>query len=477
MSFQEEQSLFYSGGRIDWKRYLSRLKHSWWIVLLSAVLVSLAGYLIGVATYTPHYSSGTMMVISNKSSEKNNNSTVTSGDIQASQQLAKICRYALTSDQAVKHLNRVLAEQITAADLSQIVSVTYLDNTNFVRFEVITEDPARSYTIAHALTIVFPPALDTILGSEDSVTIANVPTMPTQPDRNNSSRLFAIVGFALGLFGVLFVFLIREYTTDTVASREDISRRLKIKLIGSIPVVREKGLLRRKVPSRLVTDRTADFLYVENFKALRTKLELAMKTESAQCFMITSTMAGEGKTTVSVNLALTLAQTNKKVLLIDADMRKPTVHSILGLDLGNGLIDVLQHNKRWEKLVVTKHHLDVLKSGGVSDTSSELIGSAKMAAFLQEARKVYDIIIIDSPPVHVVTDALVLTQYADIAVMVIREDYAAIPEISQAIDSLEQGSAKLIGCILNRTQLTDNIGYGRGYYRNYYGGYPNKNRL
>ena len=121
--------------------------------------------------------------------------------------------------------------------------------------------------------------------------------------------------------------------------------------------------------------------------------------------------------------------------------------------------------------------MDVLKSGGVSDTSSELIGSAKMAAFLQEARKVYDIIIIDSPPVHVVTDALVLTQYADIAVMVIREDYAAIPEISQAIDSLEQGSAKLMGCILNRTQLTDNIGYGRGYYRNYYGGYPNKNRL
>ncbi|MCI8497567.1 MAG: polysaccharide biosynthesis tyrosine autokinase [Clostridiales bacterium] len=474
MSYQEEQNLFYSNGRFDWKRFLKRLKHYWWGIAAGAVIAALAGYFIGMATYTPTYSASCTMVISNKSSV--NGSTLTSGDIQASQQLAKICRYALTSDGVVEQLNRLLVSyHVTAESLEQIVSVTYLDNTNFVRIQATTENPEESFSFAYALAQAFPEKLKE-LGNADSVIIANMPVLPTQPDQNNFTKQLAIAGFGIGAIGVLLFLLIKEYFTDTVSSRSDVSKRLKIRLLGSIPVVQRKWWMKRKKSSNLVTDRTSSFVFIENFKALRTKLEISIKNDSTQCFLVTSTMAGEGKTTISTNLALTLAQAGKKVLLIDMDMRKPSVHTALGLDVGSGLTDVLQHGESWEKLIVTKHHLDVLRSGGCTNFSSELIGSPAMSSLLSQVRNAYDVVIIDSPPVHVVTDALVITRYVDSTILVVREDYASIPEISQVIDSLEDADAKLMGCILNRTQISEGGGYGRGYYRSYYGGYSSQNR-
>ena len=223
MNYQEEQSLFYSGGRFDWKRFLKRMKHFWWVVAVGAVVTALIGYLVGVAVYKPTYSASSIMVISNKNSA-NGGGTLTASDIQASQQLAKICRYALTSDGVVDELNALLFnDTVTADDLEQMVSVTYLDNTNFVRFQVTTDDPKESFKIAYALTIAFPDKLKE-LGNADSVIVSNMPVIPTQPDQNSMSTQLALAGIGIGAVGVLLFFLIREYFTDTVASREDISR-------------------------------------------------------------------------------------------------------------------------------------------------------------------------------------------------------------------------------------------------------------
>lgn len=208
----------------------------------------------------------------------------------------------------------------------------------------------------------------------------------------------------------------------------------------------------------------------ETYRAIRTNIQFAGAGKQLKYIAFTSSVPGEGKSTTISNLALTMAQDGKKVLLIDNDLRKPMQHKVFGL-LNKGLTNIIAMGLTFDE-VVNKDvfpNLDVLTSGPIPPNPSEMLGSEKMSDILKEVGEKYDYILLDLPPILAVTDAAIVGHMADGIVLVVRSGITA-PE--EAKKRLEAGHANILGVVLNGVP-TEKKGYGYGYY--YYDYYDENN--
>lgn len=228
-----------------------------------------------------------------------------------------------------------------------------------------------------------------------------------------------------------------------------------------------------------VTTKGMPFNYVEAYKSLRTNVKFLMATEGAKSFVITSALQMESKSNVSVNLALTLAEEGKKVVLVDCDLRKPAVQRFLRLNLHlPGITNVLAGQKKLEEVLyrVEKTGLDVLPVGVIPPNPSELLATERMKAILQRLREIYDCVIVDTSPISVVTDAAIIGGMVDGAFLVVRSDYAPVEMVKLAKKKLESVQVKIYGVILSRFNAKKS-GRASGYYysyNDYYYSYNNK---
>lgn len=189
----------------------------------------------------------------------------------------------------------------------------------------------------------------------------------------------------------------------------------------------------------------------EQYRTVRTNLQFSAVDQEIQTILLTSAGPNEGKSMTSANLAVVYAQQGKKVLLIDADLRKPTIHYTFRLDNLRGLSNVLVGNTRLQEVVSPSdvENLDLISSGPIPPNPSELLGSKKMQEMVKEARQIYDIIIFDTPPVLAVTDAQILANVCDGSILVVRSGRTEHEAASKAIESLQASNAKILGTILN----------------------------
>ncbi len=231
----------------------------------------------------------------------------------------------------------------------------------------------------------------------------------------------------------------------------------------------------------LVTVTGSDnFQLVESYKALRTNLLFSLPAkEGENCRKLLFTSAGpsDGKTTTTVNLALTLAETETKVLLIDADMRKPTVHRYFPVDARLGLSNLLSGmNKREECIqsIPEFPNLAVIPAGVLPPNPSELLASSAMEKLLCELSEHFDFIIIDTPPVNVVTDALALVGKVDGVAFVVSQNKTTMPEVQSAIEALRFAGANLLGIVMNRVANEKRSHYSKHGYGHYGYGYAYK---
>lgn len=207
----------------------------------------------------------------------------------------------------------------------------------------------------------------------------------------------------------------------------------------------------------------------EAYRAVRTNLQFASAGRDINCISFTSATPSEGKSTTISNVALAMAQDGKKVLLIDADMRKPVQHQIFGL-FNKGLSNCIAMNMSLDEAIQPSDHpnLDILASGPVPPNPSELLGSQKMEELLQKVIQIYDYVLIDMPPVLAVTDAAVLSSKVDGVVFVIQSGKISPDEAKLAKSRLEQAGANILGAVLNAVpQRHSGYGYGYGYYYYY----------
>lgn len=246
-------------------------------------------------------------------------------------------------------------------------------------------------------------------------------------------------------------------------------------------IFRKKTVAHSKGPE-LITD-NAPFEYVESYKTLRTNFNFITANDKNRKIVITSALRDEGKSSLAINLAISLAQADSKVLLIDADLRNPSLHRYLRLekDANLGLPNLLSGNvKVGDCLIRTEHGFDVITGGPIPPNPAELISSDAMRDLLNVAAKHYDYIICDAPPVGVITDAAALSPLCDGVLYVIRQNYANKNQVRDAVKKLQTVNAKILGTVMTQCVIPKKAGkqYGRrGYsyrYGYYYGyGYEN----
>ena len=219
-------------------------------------------------------------------------------------------------------------------------------------------------------------------------------------------------------------------------------------------------------PEEMLVCYNKDFRMVEAYKSIRTNIMYSMpRTEGGKIIAITSATASEGKSTTCINLALTFAQVNAKVLLIDCDLRKPKIHRYLRIERKDGISNVLCGFTELKNAIKVgvKENLDVLTSGEVPPNPAELLQTKNFEDLLEELKTMYDYIIIDTPPMNIVTDAIFPIRHSTGTILLIRKDFTTYDMIEHALESIRRVDANIIGTIMIDNKENDNIGVYKKY--------------
>ncbi|MBC2582735.1 CpsD/CapB family tyrosine-protein kinase [Clostridium sp. DJ247] len=205
----------------------------------------------------------------------------------------------------------------------------------------------------------------------------------------------------------------------------------------------------------------------EAYRTLRTNIQFSSFDNKVQTIVVTSSGPGEGKSTTAANLAVVMAESGAKTILIDCDQRKPTLHKIFLLSNQVGISDLLVGNVKFEKAVTSTkiENLDILTSGTRPPNPAELLASSKMKQFIDGLRQNYEYIIVDTPPIVAVTDAQILSSYADGCLLVIASSEVEREAAARAKELLQKVNAKILGAVLNKLETHE-----KGYYYSYYYG-------
>jgi polysaccharide biosynthesis transport protein len=294
---------------------------------------------------------------------------------------------------------------------------------------------------------------------------AEVPKIPSKPTPTRNIFLAMLIGIVGGL-GLIFFF---EYLDNTIKTPDDVARHLGLPYLGPIP----NFTVEKEEPTNdLIVLQSPKAPASESFRGLRTSILFSSARHDPQVVLVSSAAAMEGKTLVASNLAVTMAQSGNKTLLIDCDMRRPRVHKLFHTDREPGLSNILIGAAPWEEMVrpTAIENLWVVPSGPIPPNPAELVSSEIVSDLIASARKKYDRIIIDSPPIMAVTDSLALSRLTDGMVMVIKVGTTAKEVISHALRQLKDMNARILGIVLNDIPLSgDQYHYYYQYHYSYYG--------
>jgi capsular exopolysaccharide synthesis family protein len=448
-------------------QYLRVLRQQWLVVTLLA-LVSLGGAAAYSFRQTPVYSAQTQLFVSVRNSESdlsqlNQGSTFT-------QQRVKSYADLVTSQEITQAVISELRLPYTPEELAGKISATSPLDTVLLDITVMDTDPVRAAATANAVGAEFPRFIATLetpsgqVVSPVKVSItrhAVVPSVPVSPRIPLNLALGLIVGLGLGIGAAV----LRDQFRTTVDGVNDIEH-----LTGAIPL----GVVPYDAAAAKQPLITADQFggRAEAFRTLRTNLQFADVDDPPRVIAISSALPNEGKTTTACNIALTLAQSGARVILVEGDLRKPAVGTYLGISNAAGLTNVLagQHELRDVIVSYQRDTLAVLPSGPTPPNPSEMLGSQQMRHLLSSLAKHYDLVIIDAPPLLPVTDAAVLAAGSDGAIIVVRHGKTRREEVERALQALSAVNAKVLGSVLNfaprkkrRGMGYDGYGYGYGH--------------
>lgn len=298
------------------------------------------------------------------------------------------------------------------------------------------------------------------------------PALPPEYPKNTSKKRNAMIGIIFSLFFSLGVAVVMEFMDKTVKSPDDVKKYLNLNVIGTIPKVEfenefdlKDGDKLKRIDSQLVTYDYSPTPIGEAYRALRTKIVFSKKTGKIRTLVITSFAPGDGKSFTSANLAVTLAQHKTNTLLIDSDLRRGVLHNTFGLKKEPGFSNYLMNMARLDDIIHETYvpNLTLISCGSMMPNPSELLGSIQLKRFIEDAKRRYDMIIFDSPPLNAATDSVVLGTQSDGVVLIARADVTNRNVAKQKLDLFENVPANVIGVILNGTD-TELAHDGYSYY-------------
>ena len=308
---------------------------------------------------------------------------------------------------------------------------------------------------------------------------AEVPIRPVKPKKTQNALLGMIIGLALGI-GLAFLL---EYMDNTIKAPDDIKLRLKIPYLGPVPVfaIAEPQKRGKKSGNPETPEQTLDQGLIvvhspkstasESYRGLRTSLLFSAADAPPKVVLVTSAAPSEGKTITAANIAVTMSQAGNRVLVIDSDLRRPKIHRVFNVSRDRGLSNILAGTCSIDEAILhaTIPGVDIITSGPVPPNPSEMLGSQSMVKMIETLRGRYDHIILDSPPVTAVTDAVITSRCVDGVLLVIRAGETHREIINNAIGLLQSAGAHILGAILNGVDMGRDSYYYYQYYYYYYG--------
>lgn len=477
---------------IDIKRVMEAVWHRVWLIILIAVLCAALAFAGTFYLITPQYQSSAMFYVNNSNFSLGDTSlSITSGDITAAKSLVDSYIVILNTRTSLIDVIDYSEVNRTPSELREMIEAAAVNSTEVFEVIVTSEDPYEAEKIATAISYILPKRISSIIEGTSAkvVDTAVVAARPSSPNYVNNT----IVGFALGFALAICVIALRELFDVTIRTEEDISKRCEHPVLVAVPNMAasgrggyycaygQKSRRKQKIQDIVHKEEPAlvggkiSFAASEAYKLLRTKLQFSF-ADDKDCHVIgiSSALAGEGKSLTSINLAYSLAQLDKKVLLIDCDMRRPSLNKKLPIKKMPGLSNYLAGQSSVDELVQYCGIADapkafcVIASGRNPPNPIELLSSARMSKVLQYLRARFDYIILDLPPVAEVSDAMAVAKETDGMLLVVRQKHGNHIDLMAAVREFEFVGAKLLGVVYNCAQDTAGGYYGRKYYKRYY---------
>lgn len=447
---------------MELRDYFRSLRRNWVFILILAVAGLLVAGAISLVQPAKFRATATVFV---STSSGDSISELQQGSAFAQQ---RVRTYADLVDKAiVRDLAKV---ELGLESVNSSISATIPTGTLLIEIAVTDEDPALAAQLATALSEALTEAVVEIEPENSPIRLtlvqpAVVPQSPISPNIPLNLGLGLVLGLAAGVAtGIL-----REVLDTRVRSEHDVEAVTDRPLIGGIvhdPKAKSRPLIVQADPRSP---------RAESFRTLRTNLQFIDADRTQRGFVVTSSIESEGKSTTTANLAIALAETGLKVLLVDADLRRPKMAAYMGIEGAVGLTDVLigratiqETLQRWGR-----HQLYLLPAGTIPPNPSELLGSVVMSNAVQQLQSTFDVVLYDSPPLLPVTDAALLSRSVGGTIVIAAAGRVHRNQLSGAIASLEHVGAHISGIVLTMLPTKGPDAYGQQRYGHAYGyGYP-----
>lgn len=454
--------------KIDLKKlFFFVLKRIWLLIICAGI-----GF-AGMYCYTRYYLRDTYtayatMYVRNGNPNLVNYQYANSSDLNSAVQLLDtymvVVRSSKVMDVVAERLNKNYPG-ITTGFISSTLSMGSVADTGVLRVNCVTGNAQLSADICNAVVDVAPAEIIRVVtaGSIEVIDYAETPSWPDNRNPMKKGMLGALAGAALAGAFLILLFLLN----NKIGEEDELTDAYTPPVLSS--VVREKK--KSKDPKAFVLDENSAMATSESYAKLRMNLLYTLVNRENKVIAITSAISGEGKSTIAANLAIACAMSGKKVLLIDGDMRRASQQTIFGYDADlPGLSDVLIGDCNWWDVVLSdvRENLYILPTGHLPPNPAEILALSETAELLSETQQQFDLVLIDLPPINIVSDPLVVSSHVAGCLMVVRQGYSDHRDIRKALASAELTGMDVLGFVFYGENINRRSYYNRKYYNKKY---------
>ena len=437
----------------------------WWLVLLLAALGAAGFYGFQRFRYTPMYRSSATFTVTTEEGGSGTYSFYY--DSTMADQMSRTFPYILDSS----FFRSLLLERLGRDSLNGSITAETIEESNVVTMTAESRSPEDTYAILQGALEIYPEAARFVLG-EISFNYLDPAEMPEAPYNQISLKRGLVLGGCGGLLVSLVILGLISLARKTARNPEEMQKITSLRCLASIPHVTFKARKKQGQSSLAVWEKRVQGGYKESIRALGIRVEKELKKLEGKILLVTSTVSGEGKSTLAMNLAAVLGEQGKKVLLVDGDLRKAADAGLLGAEKGSSLLDLTgEVQKTIEIRKAGRGPFWLLGNGETLQQPAPVLSSPWVGKFLKKMRQKMDYIILDTPPAGMFQDAAILAEEADGILYAVKYDYVPQQRILEGFSSLGGSGAPILGYVFNDyPEASSEYGYGRyGYGRYGYG--------
>lgn len=460
--------------QIDLTNIIRRILKQWKMILMAAVIVALGTGILSSRLYTPEYETSAIIVVYGKNA--------TSGNVEDARETAEVFQEIITSSL----LQKKVAEVLEMPSLPGTISCENIPNTNMITLKVRAATSQNAMIVMNGVLDHYNEVAGSLLG-DMVLQVLEEPKVPMQAAEIYDGKMILSETFVITAALICAVLFFYFYFRDDIKNEAQVEKKLDARLFASIyHEDMDKGIRlpfkKKKKTKILLNNPVTSFGYIETFNKLATKVIYRIDRKDRKTILVTSVQENEGKSTISANLAMALAKSGKKVLLVDLDLRKPAQYKMFEQIYGkseNQVGGVFGGTAKIQESIREIETAGIRFLGGSRSyknaakfLTSPLAGEV-FAALEQEA----DYVILDTPPMYLTADAEAIMPYADAGILVVRQNVAKTKDINDAIDVFRKSGCTLLGCVMNdvetglfgagvhRDTYYHKYGYGYGYYK------------